>query len=213
MAASDRCCSCFIHEPDSNAPQKIRNGHAVVQREPFEDRLVIRRYLDRDCRSQFVHVGLVLEICHALLFVSADDRSNNEPSNHVVVVHAACSTGAGWSAVTSSGQIKCQSSGRRSRRVTAPSVARSILTQSSAPMRCLTLIALRRYPIDVPHRARICSRSGIRCGVQVLQEFVHGHMLPTGKVSINACRQIAMEEANPPARRYFCPEIYLQVLT
>ena len=54
---------------------------------------------------------------------------------------------------------------------------------------------------------------GIRCGVQVLQEFVHGHMLPTGKVSVNACRQIAMEEANPPARRYFCPEIYPQVLT
>lgn len=42
------------------------------------------------------------------------------------VIHAASDVGAGWSAVTSSGQISHQSDGRRSRRVTAPLDAFSI---------------------------------------------------------------------------------------
>lgn len=44
---------------------------------------------------------------------------------------AACLTGAGCSGVTSSGQMRCQSSGRSSRRVTAPEVACSMLAQCS----------------------------------------------------------------------------------
>ena len=139
---------------------------------------------------------------------TADDRSNNEHSNHVVVVHAACSTGAGWSAVTSSGQIKCQSSGRRSRRVTAPSVARSILTQSSAPMRCLTLIALRRYPIDVPHRARICSRSASDAAFRYCKSL-----------SMGTCYQLVKSVSTPagklPWKKPIRPQddIFVQKLT
>ncbi len=45
--------------------------------------------------------------------------------------HTAALSGAGCSGVTSSGQMRCQSSGRRSRRVTAPAVAFSMAAQCS----------------------------------------------------------------------------------
>lgn len=54
------------------------------------------------------------------------------PADGVLVRTHAASAGAGCFAVTSSGQCRCQSRGRRSRRVTAPPVARSMAAQRSS---------------------------------------------------------------------------------
>ena len=42
---------------------------------------------------------------------------------------------------------------------------------------------------------------GIRCGVQVLQELVHGHMLPMGKVSVNTRRQFTLQNLSATMSR------------
>lgn len=78
----------------------------------------------------------------------------------------------------SSGQISCQSSGRKSLRVTAPFVSLSIATQSFSPGMRWPYITFRRNGQVVPHRAAKLSRSlrGIdlrKCLSLSIQTSVH----------------------------------------